>query len=254
MARLLLVRHGQASFHAADYDQLTELGARQSRLLGAWCARRGMVFDRLYRGALRRHRQTWEAFAEGYGEARPPSGSGTCNVGLPEPLVLGELDEYAALELLAKAVPVLAAKDPEVARHAAVIVSREGDVARAKELVFQHITRRWVRGELGLPEVEREVESWGAFRGRIEAAMSRMTEVEERGLTMAAFTSGGVVGAAVGQVLGVDDERTLELSWLVRNASFSQLMFTRGQGGGRVSVLSFNEIPHLDDPELVRFR
>ena len=34
MSNIYLVRHGQASFGAADYDQLSELGLRQSALLG----------------------------------------------------------------------------------------------------------------------------------------------------------------------------------------------------------------------------
>jgi broad specificity phosphatase PhoE len=34
MGTLHLVRHGQASFGAADYDQLSDLGARQCRELG----------------------------------------------------------------------------------------------------------------------------------------------------------------------------------------------------------------------------
>ena len=36
MGMLYLVRHGQASFGAADYDQLSELGARQCEALGRW--------------------------------------------------------------------------------------------------------------------------------------------------------------------------------------------------------------------------
>jgi broad specificity phosphatase PhoE len=38
MGNLYLVRHGQASFGAADYDQLSELGQRQSVRLGEYFA------------------------------------------------------------------------------------------------------------------------------------------------------------------------------------------------------------------------
>ena len=63
---LLLVRHGQASYGAADYDQLSERGWEQSRRLGHWLARGGHRFTTVVVGGMRRHRQTAEAVAEGF--------------------------------------------------------------------------------------------------------------------------------------------------------------------------------------------
>jgi broad specificity phosphatase PhoE len=65
MAELYLVRHAQASFGTDDYDRLTELGHRQSRWLGEYFAERGMQFDRVLTGTLRRHRETLEGIAPG---------------------------------------------------------------------------------------------------------------------------------------------------------------------------------------------
>ena len=45
MGTLTLVRHGQASFGAADYDQLSELGLRQCQALGTYLADRRRRFD-----------------------------------------------------------------------------------------------------------------------------------------------------------------------------------------------------------------
>ncbi|MFQ5527850.1 MAG: hypothetical protein ACE5GX_16530 [Thermoanaerobaculia bacterium] len=47
MSRVLLVRHGQASAGSADYDRLSELGERQSRLLGRHWAGHGLELDRV---------------------------------------------------------------------------------------------------------------------------------------------------------------------------------------------------------------
>ena len=44
MGTLYLVRHGQASFGAADYDNLSELGHRQAVRLGEYWRERGMKF------------------------------------------------------------------------------------------------------------------------------------------------------------------------------------------------------------------
>src|SRR5512139_1208833 len=69
MAELVLVRHGQASFGADDYDRLSELGWRQSRWLGEYFAERGAAFDHVMLGSLRRHAQTLAGIAEGMGRA-----------------------------------------------------------------------------------------------------------------------------------------------------------------------------------------
>jgi broad specificity phosphatase PhoE len=52
MGNLYLVRHGQASFGAADYDNLSELGQRQSVRLGEYFAGKGLQFDAVITGTL----------------------------------------------------------------------------------------------------------------------------------------------------------------------------------------------------------
>ncbi len=56
MGVLLLVRHGQASFGADDYDDLSDLGRHQARLLGARL--RDQPVARLVSGGMRRQRDT----------------------------------------------------------------------------------------------------------------------------------------------------------------------------------------------------
>ena len=63
MGRLLLVRHGQASWGSDDYDVLSPLGHRQGKALGEIWRQRGVVPDRVVIGGMRRHRETAEAAA-----------------------------------------------------------------------------------------------------------------------------------------------------------------------------------------------
>ena len=65
MGTLYLVRHGQASFGAEDYDQLSALGRQQAVRLGEHWRTRGLGFDAVITGTLRRHTQTLEGIAEG---------------------------------------------------------------------------------------------------------------------------------------------------------------------------------------------
>ncbi len=67
MGNLSLVRHGQASFGAADYDNLSELGRRQSVRLGEYFAGKGLQFESVITGTLKRHAQTWAGIAQGAG-------------------------------------------------------------------------------------------------------------------------------------------------------------------------------------------
>ena len=58
MPVVLLVRHGQASFGADDYDVLSELGRRQSERVGAELTRRGLRAPVAVSGGLRRQQDT----------------------------------------------------------------------------------------------------------------------------------------------------------------------------------------------------
>ena len=114
--------------------------------------------------------------------------------------------------------------------------------------LFIAVSRMWVRGELD-PVLE-GVETWGAFCARVADGIRAMTEGADRGATVAAFTSGGAVSVATGAALGIGDERVIELSWLVRNTSITELIFSPS----RVSLAAFNATPHLTDPRTVTVR
>ncbi|MEG2977826.1 MAG: phosphoglycerate mutase family protein, partial [Comamonas sp.] len=63
MGTLYLVRHGQASFGADDYDNLSARGMEQAERLGQYWQERGQRFDAVITGTLRRHTQTLEGIA-----------------------------------------------------------------------------------------------------------------------------------------------------------------------------------------------
>ena len=50
MGELVLVRHGQASFGAEDYDKLSPLGHQQSKWLGEYFKAHDLQFDAVWRG------------------------------------------------------------------------------------------------------------------------------------------------------------------------------------------------------------
>src|ERR1700722_6504263 len=68
MPSVLLIRHGQASFGATDYDVLSDLGERQAAAVHAEVVRRGVVGARLVAGDLHRQLDTALPWTERGGE------------------------------------------------------------------------------------------------------------------------------------------------------------------------------------------
>ena len=120
------------------------------------------------------------------------------------------------------------------------------DRNRYFQRMFEVVTQLWLSGEL---EVD-GFESWTSFRTRVRRALKQITSAEGSGRRVAVFTSGGVIGATVQTVLDAPEQQALQINWRVKNCSLSEFTF----GGGRISMDTFNSLPHLDDPALQTFR
>lgn len=231
MSVLAVVRHGQASFGAEDYDQLSGLGVAQSEALANYWIDVGETWHRLYVGPLRRHRETFRAVAAVYerrGEA------------LPEPVFLDDLDEHQGEQVFRAALPRLAESDERLARLL------EGDSADADRPSDRHrdymrawvdFATRWAQGEHHDPDFE----DWQSFRRRIGEATRRMTADLDRSERAVAFASGGTVAAVTGAALELSDAKTIELNYLVKNGSVSEYVVSPK----RFALSVFNEVPHL---------
>jgi broad specificity phosphatase PhoE len=239
MSNLYVVRHGQASFFAEDYDRLSLIGETQSRLLGQYWTRRNVVFDAVFVGPCRRHADTARLVGQAYQEA-----------GLPWPaaVLLPGLDEYQAEAVLKQALPGLVAQHEHIAQlHAAV--QRAGDRAeklRTFQKLYEVVIDRWAHGELDLPEVE----SWTTFCQRVQQALDHIVALPGTRRQVALFTSGGPVGVCMQRALDTSHRTTLQLAWMVRNAAFSEFLYS----GERFTLSSYNAFPHLDDAEHLTYR
>ena len=236
MSLLFLVRHGQASFHADDYDQLSARGVEQAHQLGLHWAELNLIFDHVYVGPRRRHQQTLEAVAAVYRER---------GLNWPEPIKLPALDEHSGQDVLTRSLPDLMQRDPVIREMREQLRKDSVTVQRDYLRLYQKVTRLWVRRELHLPELE----AWHVFRERVNQGLAKMTKAAGSKKRIAAFSSGGPVAAAMGFALNLDDEKTLELSWVVRNAACSEFLFSRD----RFSLVTFNAVPHLTDSQLLTF-
>jgi broad specificity phosphatase PhoE len=237
MSVLVLVRHGQASFSSDDYDRLSLTGEAQARQLGDHWLRQAQVFDEVYIGPRCRQQQTADLVAGRYRSAGRP---------WPDPVILEELDEYNLDGLLGRLAPALARQDRAFAELAAAHRGSTGqderERARSFQRMFETLLIHWQAAPAdGSPDA---VESWPAFRDRVQRGLGRITDRPGRGRRVAAFTSGGFIGTAVGLTLDTSDRTCLELNWRLRNASLTHLLFAPG----RLTLDDFNTLPHLSNP------
>lgn len=215
---LMLIRHGQASYGAADYDHLSERGYAQSRRLGDWLARGGHRFEAVVVGGMRRHRQTAEAIAEAFAAQQQS---------LPEPIVdpgFAEFDHEAVFG-------AYIARDPD---NPLVVASRSGqprDVAPMLRAAFL----AWANDELpGLPE------SWLAFGARVQAASERLQALAGEGEALV-LSSGGVISRLAQIALDVPVTRAVELNLSLRNSAICEFH----PHGSRLRLNVWNALPHL---------
>ena len=213
MGSLYLVRHGQASFGADNYDQLSALGERQARRLGEYLAGHQHRFEASYTGTLQRQIQTHAGIAQGLGQPLAAQ-------------ALPSLNEYDSLALIATVhpEPLLKPTNPEMYRHH----------FRLLRLALQ----AWMAGRVqpvGMP-------SYADWVTGIRGVLDRVREQHTGAVLL--VSSGGPIATAVGQVLGLSPDATIELNLRIRNASVTQFEFNLK----RHTLLTYNTLAHLDGP------
>lgn len=224
MTELLLVRHGQAQFASADYDQLSPLGVRQAARLGQRWRASGLAPGALVSGSLQRHRQSAAACLAALGAAT----DWTSDPGF---------DEYDHLALL-RAHDAALTDMPALHRHLAQWP--EGERAPAFQRLFTAAVARWTDGAHDADYAE----PWPAFQQRCQAAARRAVALARaRGAARATvFTSGGPIAALVQQALGLPTPTALALSWTLHNAGLTR--FAAGRQGLR--LIGLNDTAHLE--------
>ncbi|MFP4474650.1 MAG: histidine phosphatase family protein [Desulfatibacillaceae bacterium] len=236
MGAITLIRHGQASFGAADYDRLSPVGVRQAHVVAADLAKRRVRVDAIVRGRMFRHEMTARPVAERY------AGNGP---GPVETSVDSAFDEFDAKGVWETYVPELAEGDPEMAE----LLGRIPADMAAFERVFGLATLRWASGEHDRPGLG----TWVEFTERVNDGLSRLADTCGKDGHAVVFTSAGAISVAVQTALGLSAEKTLELALWMNNASFTRLITTR-RG---LALAGFNEIHHLaacGDDDLITLR
>jgi broad specificity phosphatase PhoE len=214
MAVIYLVRHGQASFGAADYDALSDLGCHQARLAGQELAGRARK-PLFVSGTLRRQKDTASL------------------LGLPGPVYDVVEDprwnEYDHLQLIRRypGATDLSSTDSQGTGAAAA-----GD-GRSFQTYLDHALGRWIEhGPAG---------GWDSFACAAVEALHALPDRLVPDQDAVVVTSGGVIAAAVGSLLGTPAPGIVALNRVMVNASITAVL----AGSSGLNLLSFNEHAHL---------
>ncbi|NIF15751.1 histidine phosphatase family protein [Pantoea sp. Cy-639] len=237
MGNLYLIRHGQASFGADDYDVLSAVGERQSLALGEHLAQLGLRLDRCVAGSLRRQQDTARLALEAL------QTHGTAVPVIETDAAFNEFDADGVIRAL---LPGLLSDEPE-----ALHILRNGAQHRSEfQRLFALMVQRWHNGDHTQDE---HLETWQAFTTRVGDGLRRLLDSAAAGANIALFTSGGTIAALLHLVTGITPAQAFALNWQIINTSLSHLKFR----GRDVALASFNSQAHvqlLRAPELITYR
>lgn len=223
MGQIYLVRHGQASFGKENYDQLSDLGMEQGRLLGKWFADCGVAFDQVVTGDMVRHRQTAEACLAQLPQAYP-AGSWLTDAGF---------NEYDHREVLQRHRPDFV--DPIAVKQFFLETDNAKEVYQR---LFEESMSRWMDGR----HDHEYAETWPMFRQRVLGALQRLLEGAGASQRIVVFTSGGTIATLCQHLLGLSDERMAKLNWTLVNAAVTRLLYRPGH----VTLSTMNSYAHLE--------
>jgi broad specificity phosphatase PhoE len=208
MTAVYLLRHGQASFGAADYDTLSQVGRRQAVILGGELARREVDVHSVWSGTLRRQLDTAEASLEA--------------AGLDVPITKDERwNEYDHLGLVPSGQPAT------------------GDTRDFQRLLDSAI-EAWIAGGHSVGATG----TWAEFSGGVDTALNEAFAVLPKGKAALVFTSAGVISAICAALLGAPTAGYLALNRTMPNAGITKLV----SGRSGVSLVSINEHGHFEGP------
>jgi len=216
---VLLVRHGQASFGAEDYDRLSPLGEEQSRLLGSSLDARGVRPEVVVRGSMRRHRQTTSAAVAGAG----------WDVDVVEDAAWDEFDHLTTLT-------------GTLASDGFGGLSYDEQVSRVEASID-----RWASGR----HDDEYRESFPTFQARVSEAVARLLTGLGPKETAVVFTSGGPVSWVAASLVDGGVPAWARLSRVVVNSGVTKVL----SGRRGTSLVSFNDHAHLEPgPDLITYR
>lgn len=227
MGLIYLIRHGQASFLQKNYDQLTNLGQLQSRLLGTSLKARNTEMGMAFSGGLNRHTETANHFFSAFKNDL-------------EVTQLNGWKEYDHMELINRHNSDL----DDFEKLSKWVITQDEPLKAVQQLLNDSL-KDWIQ------DVHNYDISWTNFKKGVSSSLHQVSEQLDKGSNAVVFTSGGPIAVILMQLLALQDSQFIELQRRLVNTSVTKLLV----GPNGVSLSSFNEYSHLDHQKsLITYR
>lgn len=210
MSQLILVRHGQASFGKANYDQLSEQGEQQAIWLGEHFNAISLKADLIVSGSLQRHQQTKNGMLAGWSPKA-------------EEKTMPDWNEFDFQQVVASYLSLFPDEKPTS--------NQPKDFFR----LLKNALSAWSKNQLSdtLPE------TWEQFNNRVTKALD--TTLKEPHKNIVVVSSGGTISLALGLIMNLAPETIIDLNLQTRNTGLSEVFFNASSR----YVAGFNSVPHL---------
>ena len=227
MAAIYLVRHGQASFGKADYDQLSDIGCQQAQILGEFWQHYPAP-DKFYAGDLLRHNQTAEHFLSQL--TASPTNKRPCSVITHSGL--NELDH----------IDVLTRYNPQWQNFKAMndTIAKLPEANKFFQHEFNQAMTRWLSGKFD----SEYRESWQQFKQRCITTLHEIIaqqSLNEPAKNIIIFTSGGPISIIIQHILSLEDQQALAICQQLINTSVTKVLFSKQH----LSIDYINNYSHL---------
>ena len=216
MTTLILMRHGQASLGASNYDQLSERGEEQARASTQFFVDRYPTFSRVLCGPGQRHRQTARLALQG--------------LEMPPVEIVPELDEFADASLLLRAAE----------KRTGLPLSTDQKLSKSELMRhYYHQVMLWGEDQQRMDGIVVVNE----FRHRVASVLDSVLDINEPSRRVLAVTSGGVIATMFSEVFALSNRDMAKLmsSWSIDNCSLTAISCSEQ---GRV-LRFYNQTAHL---------
>ncbi len=231
-----MIRHGQASFGQDNYDQLSPVGLRQAKIVARHLSKFAKPFDAVYSGKMKRQLNTGEAFIARYRDIQ---------MTVPEIMPSSFFNEYDSLTVWESLVPGIIQENPSLSKELEQVYTDK----KSFQILFEQVMDRWISGAYDLPGSPK----WSDFKKRVRQGLKDIMRQHRSKMQLAIFTSGGPISVAIQLAMGISDQKTMEISWQIMNASITRFKYNdRG-----IALSGFNDIAHLElelDRQLLTYR
>ena len=231
MSKISLIRHGQASFGAKNYDLLSEIGREQAVALGEYFLHNEIKFDSIIHGNMSRQTETAQIMAE------------ICGFSKNLKLDFGA-NEFDSDRLLNYYLPKLADASDDLYQ----IIHGEHEWFHKQEnfeLIFRQLVDLWQQDD------DCPFESWKNFKRRILSMLNQINDNHKSDQKIAVVTSGGLISVTLQSILGFDNQTFMDMNLTINNASLTEIVISpiqdREKHNQRIDakLLSFNNITPL---------